>query len=78
MDHNSSSTIPTPSSSYNSPYNRSYSSNSTPATPNMSRYRTLTCMYIYHLLRSMSQTKSSRHKSKSSSRKRKSDKTNEH
>ncbi|CAF4130359.1 unnamed protein product [Rotaria sp. Silwood2] len=38
--HNSSSTIPIPSS--NSPYNRSYSSNSTPATPNMRRYRTLT------------------------------------
>jgi hypothetical protein len=61
IDHTSSPTIPTSSSSPiscqiqpnssnkipNSPYNRSYSSNSTPTTPNMSRLRTLTCMYIY-------------------------------
>jgi mitogen-activated protein kinase kinase kinase 9 len=53
FDHTSSPTIPTsssspiscpipPNSSNKSPYNRSYSSSSTPTTPNMSRLRTLT------------------------------------
>jgi hypothetical protein len=59
LDHTSSPTIPTsssspiscpipPNSSNMSPYNRSYSSSSTPSTPNMSRLRTLTCTYIHH------------------------------
>ncbi len=48
MPSNSSITILSNKSS-NSPYNRSYSSCSTPSTPNMSRLRTLTCTYIYLL-----------------------------
>ena len=55
FEHSSSPTIPTSSSSpiscpnpatqssTKSPYSRSYSSSSTPSTPNMNRLRTLTC-----------------------------------
>ena len=45
MPSNSSITVLS-NKSFNSPYDRSFSSNSTPSTPNMSRLRTLTCTYI--------------------------------
>ncbi|UJR27064.1 hypothetical protein I4U23_008367 [Adineta vaga] len=76
MPSNSSITILS-NKSFNSPYNDSFSSNSTPSTPNMSRLRTLTFHFPVDGYnpsssspdkppRSMSQTKSSSRKSKSS------------
>ncbi|CAF4299502.1 unnamed protein product, partial [Rotaria sp. Silwood2] len=77
----SSTSCPMPPNSINNPsnsqFNRSYSSNSTPTTPNMSRLRTLTFNQLVDGCnpttppdkppRSISQTKSSGRKSKSSS-----------
>ncbi|CAF0737122.1 unnamed protein product [Adineta ricciae] len=73
MPSNSSITVLS-NKSFNSPYERSFSSNSTPSTPNMSRLRTLTFHFPvdgYNSSttsdkppRSMSQTKSSSRKSK--------------